>query len=312
VTQDYHTTPPSNVHPALLVHLFYLAFWLLTIGTFWGPLRQLLSLSLNDDRYSHLIVIPLISACLIYGKRRDIFHATTYELRIGIPLVLVAVGAGWWFSLRLLSARNDYGLSFVILVVLFAWVAGFLLCHGVRALRPARFPLLFLLLMIPIPQVLMEKVILVLQVGTSDLIYALFRLAGTPLFRHGFTFELPGVGIVIAEESSSIHSAWALFITGLLVGHFFLRSFPAKACLSLLTIPIAILTNAMRIVTIWFLATRVNIDFMQGNLHRHGGILFSFISLFMLLFSLWMLRKLEHRAGRARRYNDFAVDRAHR
>jgi exosortase len=243
----------------------------------------------------------------MYGKRREIFRATAYELRIGIPLVLVAVGTGWWFSLRLLSAPNDYRLSFVILAVLFTWVAGFLLCHGVRALRPARFPLLFLLLMIPIPRVLMEKVVLVLQVGTSDLIYALFRLAGTPLFRHGFTFELPGVGIVIAEESSSIHSAWALFITGLLVGHFFLRSFPAKACLSLLTVPIAIFTNAVRIVTIWFLATYVNIDFMSGNVRRHGGVLFSLISLLILLFSLWMLRKLESRVGHARQSDDSAA-----
>ena len=141
MTQDYHAAPSSNVRPVLLVHLFCLAFWLLSIGTFWGPLRQLLSLSLTDDRYSHLVVIPFISACLMYWKRREIFRSTAYELRIGIPLFLAAVGSGWWFSLRFLSTRSDYGLSFVILAVLFAWVAAFLLCYGVRALRPARFPL---------------------------------------------------------------------------------------------------------------------------------------------------------------------------
>jgi exosortase/archaeosortase family protein len=109
---------------------------------------------------------------------------------------------------------------------------------------------------------------------------------------------LPGFGIVIAEECSSIHSAWALFITGLLVGHFFLRSFPAKACLSLLTVPIAILTNSVRIVTIWFLATRISSDFMYGNLRRNGGILFSLISVALLLVSLFWLRRLEARAIR--------------
>jgi len=144
----------------------------------------------------------------------------------------------------------------------------------------------------------MEKIVFVLQVGTSDVIYVLFRIAGTPLFRQGFTFELPGGAIVIAEECSSIHSAWALFISGLLVSHFFLRSFPAKACLSLLTIPIAVFTNSVRIVTIWFLATYVSPDFMHGNLHRNGGILFSLISLGILLFSLWRLRKREDRGPR--------------
>jgi exosortase/archaeosortase family protein len=91
-----------------------------------------------------------------------------------------------------------------------------------------------------------------------------------------------------------------LFITGLLVGHFFLRSFLAKICLSLSTLPIAVFSNAVRIVTIWFLATHVDAGFMYGNLHRHGGILFSLISLFLLLLSLWLLRTLEYRADRAR------------
>jgi exosortase len=149
--------------------------------------------------------------------------------------------------------------------------------------------------MIPIPPALMEKIILALQIGTGNVLHALFSLTGTPLIRHGSTFELPGVGIVIAQECSSINLVWALFITGLLVGHFFLRSFPAKACLSLLTVPIAIFTNAVRILTIWFLAAHVNPDFLYGHLHRNGGILFSLISLVMLLLSLSMLRKLEHR-----------------
>lgn len=293
MTRDLNAPEPSNAPPALLVHLFCGALWLLTIATFWGPLRQVVSLSLYDYRYSHLVVIPLISACLMYWKRREIFRAPRFGPGIAIPLVLAACGAGWLLSLKLVSSGNGFRLSLVILAVLFAWAGGFLLCYGARALRAARFPLLFLLLMIPIPAVLMEKVILMLQVGTSDLIYVLFRLIGIPLFRQGFTFELPVVGIVIAKECSSIHSAWALFITGILVGHFFLRSFPAKACLSLLTIPIAIFTNSVRIVTIWFLATHVNIDFLYGNLHRNGGILFSLISLFVLLVSLWMLRKLE-------------------
>jgi hypothetical protein len=68
-----------------------------------------------------------------------------------------------------LSGRNGYRLTLVILAALVAWAGGFLLCYGVRAFRPARFPLLFLLLMVPIPASLMDKVILMLQVGASSL-----------------------------------------------------------------------------------------------------------------------------------------------
>jgi exosortase len=296
VTPRDHSLPLSNARPVLWVYLCCLALWLLTIGTFWSPLRECLSLALTDNRYSHLVVIPFISACLMYGNRRDIFRATAHDLRIGIPLVLAAVGSGWWFSVRFLAARDNYGLSFGILVVLFACAAGFLLCFGARALWTARFPLLFLLLMIPIPRVLMQKIVLLLQVGVSQTLYALFSLAGTTLFKHGFTFELPGVAIVVGEECTSIHSFWALFIVSLLVGHFFLMSFPAKACLSLMAVPISIFTSAVRVLTVWFLTVHVSPEFLYGNLHRHGGILFSLLSLFILLVTVGMLRKLEGRA----------------
>ena len=292
--------PLSNARPVLWVYLCCLAFWLLTLGTFWAPLRECLSLALHVNHYSHLVVIPFVSACLMYGNRRDIFSAAAYDLRLGIPLLLAAAASGWWFSVRFLSARGDYRLSFAILLVHFAGAAGFLLCFGARALWTARFPLLFLLLAIPIPRVLIEKMILALQVGTGQILYALFSLAGTPLFKHGFTFELPGGAIVIGEETASMNAFWALFIVSVLVGHFFLTSFPAKASLCLMTFPIAIFTNAVRVLAIWFLAEHVSPDFIYGNLNRHGGILFSLLSLFILLLTLGMLRKLEGPAGQGR------------
>jgi len=132
------------------------------------------------------------------------------------------------------------------------------------------------------------------------------------MFRVGVNFELPVVGIEVARECSSVHSACALFITGLLVGHLFLKSLRAKICLTLLTLPIAMLTNAVRIVTLWFLATKVDIGFLYGNLHRKGGILFSLIALSVLMCCLYLLQKLEgrghlpdasRRMGRNRRNN---------
>lgn len=292
MSQSSSLTRSSNDAAWLPPHAAFLALWLLSIFVFWVPLKQLVSLALNDKEYSHLVVVPFISACLIYLRRSDIFRAAAYELKIGVPLALAATGLGWFLSLRLASG-GEFGLTLAILAVVFVWAAAFLLSCGAAALKEARFPFLFLLLMAPVPAAAMDKIILALQTGSSELVYALFRLLGVPFFRHGFTFELPGIGIEVAKECSSIHSTWALFITGLLVGSFLLKSLPAKVCLSLLTVPIAVFTNSVRIVTLWFLATHVDIGFMYGNLHRNGGILFSLISLSVLIASLWLLRKLE-------------------
>jgi hypothetical protein len=44
-----------------------------SILLFWGPLNQWASLSLADQRYSHIILIPVISAFVMYLERRKIF-----------------------------------------------------------------------------------------------------------------------------------------------------------------------------------------------------------------------------------------------
>ena len=287
--------PHSKVSPLLWIHALCLAFWLLTVGTFWAPLGEFLRLSLHDTAYNHLVVVPVISAVLLFRKRREIFSAAAPGLKLRISLFLALIVLGAIALLRLNVATGRGGLTIAIVTVLFVWTGGFVLFYGVRSLRPASFPVLFMLLMIPIPQLVLDKLVLILQGGTSNVVYGLFRLAGTPLFRQGFKFDLPGVGLEVTRESSSINSAWALFITGLLVGHFLLRRFPAKAFLSVLTIPIAMLTNAVRIVTIWFLAESVDPSFLHGTLHENSGILFSLLSLALLLTALYWLRKWEGR-----------------
>ena len=258
---------------------------LISAAVFYPWLRQVIALSLDDGRYSHIILVPVISAFVFYLERRRIFSGARFCPKIGLPMVAVA----------LLALGMVHSASLAMLAIVGAWAGGFALCYGAHALRSAFFPLGLLLLTAPVPSPWMDKVITLLQWGSAEATYRLFLLVGQPVFRDGVVFELPGVGIEIAKECSSIHSAWALLITGLLVGHLFLKSLWAKVSLTILTVPIAMLTNAVRIVTIWELATRVDPGFLYGDLHRNGGILFSLISLSILVGFLAMLRGLEAR-----------------
>ena len=295
--QDSREGAPANTPPRA-AHAWFLALWLFSVAVFWGPLRQMIALSLSNDWYSHLIVIPLISAGLIYWDRVAIFRRPSRRLRAGIPLALGFAICGLALQMALRPA-SDYVISFVILAVALTWAAIFLLCYGAASLKVARFPILFLALMVPVPSPVMAKVVFALQTGSSELVLRMFQLADVPLYHQGFTFELPGIGIEVAKECSSIHSFWALLITSLILGHFLLTSLRAKASLSLLTIPTAVFTNGVRIVTIWYLATHVDPGFMYGHLHRDGGILFSLISLSILLSAIWVLQKLESRHASA-------------
>lgn len=269
---------------------------LVSLVLFWAPLRQLVSLSLDDRRYSHLVLIPAISAFFLYRERHRIFRCIAPGSAAGLTVLAAALAFYGLLALRIVPISSNYWLSLTTFAFVLVWAAGFAVCYGAQAFRAALFPILLLLLLVPVPFDAMDRIIAALQRGSSEATYALFRLAGVPMFREGIRFELPGVGIEVAKECSAIHSAWALFITGVLVAHMLLRSLWSKVCLSILTVPIAMGTNAVRIVTIWFLGTKVDAGFFYGHLHRDGGILFSLVSLSVVMGCLFLLRQAEGHA----------------
>jgi exosortase len=276
--------------------VLFVTSWLLSIGISWAPLRRLVSLSLNDREYSHLLLIPFISLGLMYCDRRKIFSSVSPQPYPGIPLVLASLFISWFLQ-AVVPPESPYTLSIAIFAMVLAWAAVFLLYRGAASFRQARFALLVLLLMVPIPSPLMDKLVGILQRASAELVYQILSMLGVPMFRQGVSFELPGVAIRIAEECSAIHSFWALVVTGLLLGHFHLRSSRGKVFLTLLVPLVAVFTNALRIVTIYFLAAHVDMGFLHGRLHRDGGVLFGLLGFSILLSLLRGIRKLDGRSG---------------
>jgi len=269
-------------------------FVALSLLVFWRPVESLVNLSLGNDSYTHVILIPLVSALLIYLERKRIFPDVRYSFGIGTILLGVGISLFYLGRSRFLPLGQTSNLALVTLALVFVWMSGFIYCYGTRALRTAAFPVLFLLLMIPIPGFLLDKIVLALQQGSAETLGAIYGIAGVPFLRNGFVFSLPGVSIEIARQCSGIRSSIALFITGLLAGHFFLRSAWKKTLLCLFILPVVVLKNALRIATISLLSVYVNRGYLTGNLHhKYGGILFSIVSIAIMIPLLWLLQRSE-------------------
>jgi exosortase len=258
-----------------------------------------LHFSLIYEHYAHLLVIPLVSGYLLYRSRQRLFSnvksswgAASGIAVPGLLLILVA------HSYRGLLHEVDYLTIFIagLVTLLISGYVGFL---GVSAARAAVFPLLFLYVAVPIPMFLLDGIIVGLQWASAELAHVLFRVAGVPVLREGFVFVLPGVSIEVARECSGIRSSMALFVVALICGHFFLRTSKHKAALLTLIVPLLIVKNALRIVTLTLLAVYVNPSFLHGSLHRYGGILFFAAGLGVFGLLLRLLRHLEPRAAAA-------------
>lgn len=283
--------PHMNRRNALFSVLSILTVWMV-----YSPLKDLLSSATQGDYYSHIPLIPLASGYLIFLRRERIFKDLKYSHSLGFPVT--ALGAllyefGRHHRDGLIP--NDYSSLMMFSVVVF-WIGGFILFFGTRAARMAIFPLLFLAFMIPVPPTVMDRVIHLLLIGSTEVTYALFGLIGIPVSREGFVFQLPGISVEIAKQCSGIRSSMALLITGILAAHFFLKSAWKKALLVFAIFPIAILKNGIRIVTMSSLAIYLDEKFItQGFLHKSGGFVFYLPALSLLGLILWVLKKSEKR-----------------
>jgi exosortase len=272
----------------------WLALYIIACSTlFFSPLQELFRLSLSSDTYSHILAVPFITICLIYMEREAVFRKTAGSRTIAACLFSIGVLL-YVFTRKFGESISAAGfLAMAILGFLFLVWSGFSWIYGSHAFRAGLFPLLFLLLMIPLPVSAVDRIILWLQWGSADVTSRIFNATGTPVVRDGLFFTLPSVTIEIAKECSGIRSATALIVTCLAAGYLLLRKPWTRGIFMLSTVPVLILKNGIRITTLTLLAIHVDPGFLDGRLHHQGGVVFFTVGLAMLLPVLRWLQKIE-------------------
>jgi exosortase len=278
--------------------IYFAGFVLASALVFWRSLSTLVQYSLEHEFCSHILLIAPLSLFLLYRDRTKIFVQLSSSFITGSTLLLVGI-VGYEVSGRWMPVlgQND-GLTVSVLSIVVAWFGGFLLFFGANAFRKALFPMLFLLLMTPLPNALLRHTIYALQVGSTKISFWLFQLVGVPVLQEGFVLHMPTLSIEVAKECSSIRSSMALFITALLAAHLFLRSIGEKAALVAVAIPLAVVKNGIRIVTLSLLSIYVDRGFLTGRLHHEGGVLFFLLDCIILFALLRLFQWWEDRRDR--------------
>jgi len=257
---------------------------------YYRVLVKLVSDWWNIPDFSHGFLVPLFAAYLVWAKR-DVLRKTRLEPSwIGIAVValgLVVLIVGLYGAEFLLSR-----VSFLILL------AGIVLTFGgPHLLRELRFPLLVLLLAIPIPAILFTQITFPMQILASKLASALLPLFGVPVLREGNIIQLPSMSLEVAEACSGIRSLMSLFTLSVFYGYFLERSTWKRVVLALSSIPIAIAANAVRILGTGLCVQYWNPDKAVGFFHEFSGWVM-FLVAFACLFLLHRAIKLFPIGGR--------------
>lgn len=297
--------PTSNAWPK---QVFWFGGFVAALSLAFGkPLFDMLRYSLNTELHSHAILIPLISAYLIWSQRKHPLPATSSSPALAVvPLAigLVALKVILFPTPNLASAKpNDYLALTTFCYLCLLW-AGALLLLGGPFLRRFLFPAAFLIFLVPMPTAVENVVEIFFQHTSAEASAVLFSLAGMTFHREGLIFELPGIAIRVAQECSGIRSSLVLFITSLLAGHLFLRTPQRRWVLTLCVIPLAIVRNGLRIFTIGMLCVHVDPRMIDSWIHHQGGPVFFALSLIPFFLLLFWLSRSERRRGQQRASND--------
>ncbi len=202
-------------------------------------------------------------------------------------------GSGWitWPILGLSLALYVFGRAFDFLTLETAGAYGVGLAIlsykvGLRALSKSWFPLLYLAFVIPIPNSFLADVTAPLKEFVSFISTSLLAHAGLPVVREGVTIYIAQYQLLVEDACSGMNSIVGLIAVGLLYIYLMRGASVAYSLLLVaLVVPIAILANVLRIMTLILLTYYAGNDVAQGFLHFTAGMVLFAVAL-ILVFAL--------------------------
>jgi exosortase len=249
-----------------------------------GVLKSLVFQWWSDPNYGHGFFVPLFSCYILWHERE---HWTTLEIKpsnFGFAVMLGAVGL-----LLLGSLGAELFISRFSLLVLLAGIILFL--AGWKVLAAVSFPLGYLVWMIPIPAIVFNQITFPLQLMASRLAAAGLELVQVPVLRDGNVLVMSNYSLEVVEACSGIRSLTTLIALAFAYGYFAEPRRWMRYVLALLTIPIAIVTNAIRILGAGMLAHRYGPTIAEGFLHGFSGWLIFVSALVLMFLCHWILRR---------------------
>jgi exosortase len=273
----------------------------------------------TDENYSHGLLIPFIIGFILWSQRERLARtAQRPAMWCGIAAVLFAALALWAGT-----AGAELYLQRTSLVVMLAGIV--LYFWGFSVLRLLIVPLFLLLLAIPIPAIIFNKIAFPLQLFASRCAVWAMTVFEIPVLRQGNVIELMPLGaretkkLEVVEACSGIRSLMTLLTLAVVLAYFTqprdsddgstpsakvgprirsgfarLKSFGfwRSTIVVLSAVPIAILTNALRVSGTGVLARYYGTRVADGFFHSFSGWVI-YVVAFMLLFGVgWLLDRV--------------------
>ena len=157
----------------------------------------------------------------------------------------------------------------------------------------------YLIWMIPLPVIIYNQITFPLQLIASRLATSWLELVHVPVLRDGNILVMSNYSLEVVEACSGIRSLMTLMALAVAYGYLVSPQRWVRYVLAALMVPIAIITNAIRIMGAGILAHRFGPAAAEGFLHEFSGWAIFLVALVLMFGSYWILRHISERRRKA-------------
>ena len=264
-------------------NLLYLSLVLLSLLALYLPILQdLVPEWLNNDNYSHGFFIPLISVYMIWSMREELRKLPLEPCNWGVIWVILGLS-----QLALGYAGSEFFLKRSSLIIVL--LGSIIFLFGMQYFRILLVPVMYLIFMIPLPAIIWNKIAFQLQLFSSSLAEHVVQFLGMSILRNGNILYLPSTTLEVVDACSGLRSLMTMFTLSTFLAWQSDINLTKKWILVSSAIPIAIISNAIRLTATAILASFYGERVAQGFLHEFSGFVTFVLGTVLLIVVNYML-----------------------
>jgi len=268
--------------------LVFLASCLVLVAFLWSyqsGLADLWKLWRISDEYSSGLLVPFLAVYILWSRRSEIARCPIKPSLWGLGAFAAAQ------VVRLLGLFLMYG-SAERLSIVMSIAALVLLLFGWQFFKKVSPILLFLCLMLPLPNLIQYYVGLHLQrYATASAVFCL-EVIGYEVIREGNIIHIGDASVAVAEACNGLRMITAFLVISGLVVLLVRRALWEKLVILASSLPIALMCNTIRLAVTAMFFTVLEGEHWEKIFHDFGGYAMMPLALAAIVGELWLLAKL--------------------
>ena len=247
--------------------------------------------ALEDMSYGWYV--PVFSLYVAWSERRKIMESVGEPSAWGLLLVVPFAFAGF-LGARGSQVRLEI-VGFVGMLIGLVWTM-----FGAKTMKAVLFPALFLLFCLPLHTYL-DLVTIHLRLLAVSIAQGALQGCGVEIVREGTMLMSPtgAFSIDVAEPCSGMRSLFAMMALTAAYSYFTQPTWFRRGLLFVLAIPIAVLGNVSRILSIVAIAATCSSDFATGFYHDYSGYVVFLVAVFLMVVTGGLITKGAERCARS-------------